>query len=240
MTLVFCPNDCGYFADFCPKDLGYSQSRIARYKKTDSDGRSDFEIGCRILTQPFFFEEPDWISPPGSFARNIVTFKTYNTEDPEGFELWSAVQDKMSGLGAQKIAEEGPRYGAPQLVTPRLGQGGFRVLVTDVYSRRCAVTGERTLPALDAAHIRPYGIGGPHETSNGLLLRKDIHSLFDAGYVTVTPSLHFEVSSSIREEFENGRDYYALHGTKIAVPSRRDHRPDPTLLDWHNENTYRG
>jgi putative restriction endonuclease len=87
-----------------------------------------------------------------------------------------------------------PRHGEPVLVRPRLGQGAFRVLVTDVYRRRCAVSGERTLPALDAAHIRPYGEGGEHAAQNGLLLRRDIHSLFDAGYVTVTPDLRFEVS----------------------------------------------
>src|SRR5258706_5120751 len=94
--------------------------------------------------------------------------------------------------------------GEPHLIRPRLGQGAFRVLVTDIYRRRCAVTQERTLPALEAAHIRPYGDGGTHEARNGLLLRRDIHSLFDAGYVTVTPDLRFEVSRRIREEFENG------------------------------------
>ena len=86
------------------------------------------------------------------------------------------------------------RFGDPQLIRPRLGQGAFRVLVTDMYDRRCVVSEERTLPALDAAHIRPYGEGGSHEASNGLLLRRDIHSLFDAGYVTVTPDLRFAVS----------------------------------------------
>ena len=96
--------------------------------------------------------------------------------------------------------------------------GGFRLLVTDVYQRRCAVTLERTLPALEAAHIRPYADGGTHEVSNGLLLRRDIHSLFDAGYVTVTPDLRFEVSRRIREEFENGRHYYALHGQRLNPP----------------------
>jgi predicted restriction endonuclease len=56
--------------------------------------------------------------------------------------------------------------------------------------------------------IRPYGDGGAHEAPNGLLLRRDIHSLFDAGYVTVTPDLRFEVSSRIKQEFDNGRHYY--------------------------------
>ena len=216
------------------------RSSIAKYRNAGSDDKSDFEIGCRILTQPFFFEESEWISPPQSWASNIVTFKTYNTEAQEGFELWQAIQDRMAKPSGRQIAEEGPRYGAPSLVTPRLGQGGFRVVVTDVYGRRCAVTNERTLPALDAAHIRPFNTGGSHEARNGLLLRKDIHSLFDAGYVTVTRSLHFEVSGSIREEFENGRHYYALHGTRITVPNNSFERPDPVQLAWHNENIYKG
>ena len=123
---------------------------------------------------------------------------------------------------------------------PRLGQGAFRVLVTDFYRRRCAVSGERTLPALDAAHIRPYGEGGEHAAHNGLLLRRDIHSLFDAGYVTVTPDLRFEVSRRIREEFENGRHYYALHGGLVQAPDRPDLRPDRQALVWHNGQRYRG
>ena len=216
------------------------RARIAKYKKLSPNDKSDFEIGCRILTQPFFLDEDDWISPPESWKSNIVSFKTYHTQDQEGFKLWKAIQDGMARRVGRHIAEEPGDYGAPQLVFPRLGQGGFRVVVTDVYGRRCAVTRERTLPALDAAHIRPFHTGGAHEANNGLLLRKDIHSLFDRGYVTVTPFLDFEVSSSIREEFENGREYYALHGTRIVVPRSASLSPDPEKLAWHNENIYKG
>ena len=113
------------------------------------------------------------------------------------------------------------------------------MLVTDIYERRCAVTQERTLPALEAAHIRPYGDGGEHEARNGLLLRRDIHSLMDAGYVTVTPDLHFEVSRRIKAEFDNGRHYYAMHGKTIHVPKETDQRPDPAALRWHNEHCFR-
>lgn len=115
----------------------------------------------------------------------------------------------------------------------------FRVLVTDLYQPRCAITRERTLPALEAAHIRPYADGGEHEASNGLLLRRDIHSLFDDGYVTVTPDLRFKVSRRIREEFENGRHYYALDGQEIASPSSLIHRPDPEALRWHNTERFK-
>lgn len=214
------------------------RARIARYRRAGSDDRSDFAIGCRILTQPFFFEEPDWIPVPPSWARNIVSFKTYSTGDAEGLALWAAVEERMHRTPIPGAAETQARYGEPQLIRPRLGQGAFRVLVTDIYGRRCAVTQERTLPALEAAHIRPYGDGGEHEPRNGLLLRRDIHSLFDAGYVTVTPGLRFEVSRRIREEFENGRHYYALHGQAIHPPELPGQRPDPAALTWHNDERF--
>jgi putative restriction endonuclease len=216
------------------------RARIARYRRADPGDRSDFEVGCRILTQPFFLEEADWIAAPPSWAANIVSFKTYNTETADGVALWEAVQDRVAGPRPPGVAEPEARFGEPQLIRPRLGQGAFRVLVTDIYRRRCAVTGERTLPALEAAHIRPYGDGGEHEARNGLLLRRDIHSLFDAGYVTVAPDRHFEVSRRIKEEFDNGRHYYALHGQAISVPDAANQGPDPAALAWHNENCFRG
>lgn len=216
------------------------RARIAQYRRTDPADRSDFHIGCRILTQPFFFDEADWIPVPASWSPNIVSFKTYGTGDAEGIALWEAVQQRLAGMRAGAVIGEGNRYGTPHLIHPRLGQGAFRVVVTDVYHRRCAVTGERTLPALEAAHIRPYSEGGGHEASNGLLLRRDIHSLFDAGYVTVTPEHRFEVSRRIKEEFENGRHYYALDGQRIVTPSNPAQQPDPAALRWHNEQHFRG
>lgn len=222
------------------RSLPEMRARIARYRRVDPSDRSDFGIGCRILTQPFFFAERDWIPVPASWSPNIVSFKTYRTGDADGLALWEAVNGRMNHPDFPGIAEAQARFGEPQLIRPRLGQGAFRVLVTDIYQRRCAVTQERTLPALEAAHIRPYGDGGAHEARNGLLLRRDIHSLFDAGYVTVTPDLRFEVSQRIKEEFNNGRHYYALHGHKIDAPSDVGQRPDPDALTWHNEHCFRG
>jgi putative restriction endonuclease len=216
------------------------RARIAKYRRADPGDRSDFPIGCRILTQPFFLDEADWISVPQSWSPNIVSFKTYNTDDAEGLAIWEAVVDGMARRPMLGMADSQARFGNPHLIQPRLGQGAFRVLVTDIYERRCAVTQERTLPALEAAHIRPYSDGGTHEARNGMLLRRDIHSLFDAGYVTVTPGLNFEVSGRIKEEFENGRHYYALHGHKIRAPEQGTLQPDPDALKWHNDNCFRG
>jgi putative restriction endonuclease len=223
------------------------QARIARYRRVAPEERTDFVIGCRILTQPFFLPNSDWFEVPG-WPPHFQGFKTYSTDDPEGATLWEAAYSYLQPEAPYRIssphggASEVPqaRWGESALIRPRLGQGAFRIVVTHNYARRCAVTGERTLPALDAAHIRPYADHGEHEPSNGLLLRRDIHSLFDRGYVTVTPARRFEVSRRIRDEFENGRDYYAMHGKLIAVPDRSELQPDPDSLRWHNENRFLG
>ncbi len=233
------------------------RARIARYRHLQPGDRSDFTIGCRVLAPAFFFDESDWLEVPQGWARNIVSFKTYTSDDPEGFRLWEAAQHYLQGTPPEfspyRQLSEPPAplfigsgqtpiggWGEPTLIRPRLGQGGFRILVTDNYNRRCAVTGERTLPALEAAHIRPFAAHGQHDPRNGLLLRRDLHSLFDRGYVTVTPAHHFEVSRRIRDEFENGRDYYALHGKSILLPEAEHQRPDPIALSWHNENRFLG
>lgn len=122
----------------------------------------------------------------------------------------------------------------------RVGQGIFRSVVTDAYQRRCAVTRERALPALDAAHIKPFSVTPVNYVQNGVLLRSDVHRLFDAGYVTVTPRYRVEVSDRIRTDFNDGENYLKLHGTELWVPARREHQPGRSYLEWHNENRFRG
>lgn len=130
-------------------------------------------------------------------------------------------------------------YSCSSFTVPGIGQGAFRVLVTEAYERRCAITGEKTLPVLDAAHIKPYGQDGPHRTSNGLLLGKDMHTLFDKGYITVDEDLRIEISKRIKEDYGNGREYYALHGKELAiVPNALQERPAREYLKWHNENVF--
>jgi putative restriction endonuclease len=221
--------------------LRQMRERIAKYRKAElADRVTDFPVGCRILTQPFFLDEAEWIPVPDSWAKNIVTFKTYSTDEADGARLWDAISVRLTRTELFGTAEPAARYGEPRLIAPRLGQGAFRVLVTDVYNRRCTVTQEKTLPALEAAHIRPYAEGGAHSACNGLLLRRDLHSLFDGGYVTVTQDYRFEVSRRIREEFENGKHYYALQGQAIELPARPGDRPDRDALRWHNDQCFKG
>ena len=75
---------------------------------------------------------------------------------------------------------------------------------------------------------------------NGVLLRADLHRLFDRGYVTVTPDLRLEVSPRLRRDYHNGHTYYPLRGQALRTPADHGLRPAPELLQWHNEHVYRG
>lgn len=218
-------------------DYTMLKQRIERYRGEPIVG--DPTIGCNILNRPFFWPESQWLSVPEGWAPNIVQGKSYPLADATGAALWAAVVDRLPTDMRDQTVEDGPRFGAEYMTQARLGQGAFRVLVTDAYDRRCAISGERTLPVLEAAHIKPYADSGPHQVSNGLLLRSDLHTLFDRGYITVTPDLRVEVSRRIKEEFSNGRHYYEHHGASLVVtPGSSRDRPSTDYLRWHNEERY--
>jgi putative restriction endonuclease len=225
------------------RSLSEMRSRIEYYRKSKSNPVDDYVVGCILLEQPFFLPQSNWIPVPDDWKRNIVQGKTYDLTVGVGLELRRRLEGELGSLNSDRPtmgADSDLRFAAPVLVRPRLGQGSFRVLVTDVYQRRCAISGERTLPVLEAAHIQPYALGGEHRIDNGLLLRSDLHTLFDRGYVTVTHTGNVEVSRRIREEFENGRDYYALHGRQLRMPMDLLSRPSIEALVWHNEHVFRG
>jgi len=196
------------------RSLSEMRDRIAKYRRVPIELTENPTIGCILLAEPFFFRDAEWIPVPLDFSLNIVQGKGYDSEDgASGRALWEAVTERLatratanSDPGPATIAAvESVRYGEPVLVRPRLGQGTFRMIVTDVYERRCTITGERTLPVLEAAHIKPYGVGGPHASENGLLLRSDLHTLFDQGYVTVdADQLKVELAIAFERSLRTG------------------------------------
>jgi putative restriction endonuclease len=56
----------------------------------------------------------------------------------------------------------------------------------------------------------------------------------------VTPDLRFNVSRRIKEEFENGRDYYRMHGQPVTPPQSALWQPDVSALRWHNDDRFLG
>ena len=216
------------------------------FRRKISSIRGDNErnpvIGCTVLTQPFYLRDGEYLPAPTDWGRSIVTGKSYDASYGEGAKLLENARLAMAGdsMRDQPIPVQFNRYGNPQLLAPRLGQGGFRVVVMEGYQRRCAVTGEKTLPVLEAAHIRPYSDDGPHSISNGIFLRSDLHTLFDRGYITITNDYHVAVSRRIRDEFSNGREYYAFDGKALQItPQSAADRPSKEFLEWHQNNCFR-
>jgi putative restriction endonuclease len=153
------------------EDLAAMRDRIARLRRRPFEPGEDPDLGCVLLAEPILFSEDAWIPQPADFSPTLVQGRSYDLSQGEGARLWSACRKRASR--GDRVAEEPDRWGNPILVRPRLGQGTFRVSVIEAYARTCAVTGEHSLPVLEAAHIKPYANEGLHEVRNGLLLRTD-------------------------------------------------------------------
>ena len=144
------------------------------------DASVDPVIGCNVLAEPFFFprgtgflSQQNWA--PEYRAGQDLRYDVRRTAEA----LWEAVHAALTRnprVGEPPMSQRTPmtqnRFGAEYLTRGRLGQGAFRVLVTDAYERRCAVTGEKTLPVLEAAHIKPYALlwSSPSEQRNSVAL----------------------------------------------------------------------
>ena len=215
---------------------------MERYRRISVSTYEDYAIGCIVLEQPFFLNERFWLDAP-DWKAPIQRGRRYELDEEPGQSLWTSVELLARPLAAAVVgtplSEPGvPRYGPPSFVLPRLGQGSFQVAVLDAYGRRCAITGAKVVPALEAGHIRPYGEGGEHRVDNGLLLRRDVHALFDRGYISVTPAMEILVSKRLRIEFNNGEEYAALNGAPLRMPTRKEYQPNPEFLDWHNQHRF--
>ena len=229
-------------------DLQSFIDKIRQIRKSSEVNQYSF-IGVRVLVHHAFFPEELWFDPPRDWADNIVTGKTYHRGTLAAEALLLELEARSGGFAAAVARRDGipglmetpaAGYGAPIPVKPRLGQGTFRINVTRAYGNECAVSGTRVTPALDAAHIKPFALGGDHSIQNGILLRKDIHSVFDAGFATIDDQGRLVVSSQVKSIFNNGNEYRRLHGKQMRLPKNADWRPSEEFLLWHRNERYMG
>lgn len=168
---------------------------IRGYRRERAD-QADPRIGCVLLRDITFFDTPE--SVPSDFSPNIVQGKSYDAEDlpPRSGLARSLFRLAHPGVytHVDPLAEPPSPITTQAMATRRLGQQAFQVLVLAAYGRRCAVTGDRIRPVLQAAHIRPVAVGGQHQVDNGLLLRSDVHTLFDRGYLGVDRKYRLQIS----------------------------------------------
>lgn len=217
----------------------YAEMR-GRISALRAAGSNDDFVGCVVLSELAILDEDRYIPAPSDWKPQTQRGRYYDLTEGEGARVWAQLTATAPApIGASPFKTVPGGYGKPGIYLPRLGQGAFRLMVMDAYRRRCAITGEKTLPALDAAHIRPFHDVESHEVQNGILMRSDIHRLFDQGYVTVTPDLRFRVSSQIRDQFHNGLIYYRFEDQPISVPEAAEQQPDISALEWHSSKIFR-
>ncbi len=224
--------------------LDQMRARIAHYRRVPVSELEDPEIGCVFVRDVRFFAPDEQAAAPPEFAPNIVQGKRYELAEPKVETYFADLMNMLLG-GAVDLDlsipwhRDGPVFGDPRLSARRLGQRSFQAVVLSAYHRRCAVTGTRISPVLQAAHIRPVSDGGEHRLDNGLLLRSDVHTMFDRGYLAVDPDHKLRVSSRLRTDFGNGEQYYARAGQPIELPDRRADQPGREFLEWHLDEVFK-
>ncbi len=114
-------------------------------------------------------------------------------------------------------------------VVRRRGQAKFRQALLDAHGGRCQITGCDAVEALEAAHITPYKGDHTNHVQNGLLLRADLHSLFDLGLFSVDPAtMKVVISKKLA-----GTHYEELSGRNVSMPEKTHLQPDGKALAQH-------
>ena len=226
-------------------NLQRMRERIAHYRREPIGPHEDPVIGCVFVRDVTFFADDMAQDPPPGFALNIVQGKGYDMGDSHVERYFADLMQLVLGKAididfSQPWHTTGPVFGDPRLTPYRLAQQAFKAVVLSAYHGHCAVTGTKIRPVLQAAHIRPVTNGGENRLDNGMLLRSDVHTMFDNGYLAVDPRQNkLIVSPRLREDFGNGAEFYSKAGQVIALPDRRVDQPNAEFLEWHLDTVYK-
>ena len=140
----------------------------------------------------------------------------------------SIITDINVNLGKTNLEEDLRVWRDTQQVI-REGQAKFRKELIEAYAGKCAITGYDVELALDAAHVRKYNGKQTNIVQNGLLLRKDLHKLFDHGVFGIRP---YDLNIVLNDRARNS-SYAELANVRLRLPSNQRAGPDPGLLAEH-------
>lgn len=221
--------------------------RIGGYRGQDllDPAAARESLGCTILRDARFWPRERWL-PWGQeqgWHRNVVRGATERDPVRQSRLLAEIALDHQAApeefTEAFEPLDADERAIRLARTRPREGQGAFRARLLDAYGRRCAISGEHTEIVLEAAHIQPYLGPRSNHVQNGLLLTKEFHALFDAGYATVTPEYEVRISTRLRKEWDNGTRYYPFDGRPLHMPAEASRRPSREVLEWHGSKCFR-
>ncbi|MEV6323470.1 HNH endonuclease [Nocardia sp. NPDC051787] len=231
-------------------ERGFGPKPIARCRnchKTNIERRTTLRPTFRCYECKAMFDEPEyeeaevetfrsthsqgWVDLPGTLTAKelralCVKPKSQNSiRELRWDDFQAAVQreglgDPLVPLEATSAQLSGGHTTKP--VRVRLGQQGFRAELLRRFGPNCAFSGQLPAPALDACHLYSYAVVGKHDPHGGILLRRDLHSLFDRGLVAVNPDRVVDVAIEIR----NYPLYGALHGRQFRI------KPNAKQDEW--------
>jgi|GEM_PF-1314292 len=237
-----------------PKDKYVSARQDATMLTVNEGLRTQFDAGRRDYRS-------DRGHPKDVLYRNgvgprAVTFELYDIAKhgiwdlrPNGSGRWQEFEVQLppaeralAEAVAEVFAQPPPKFDsettarrfAMQAVALREGQPRFRAELLEAYGSRCAITGCQVIAILEAVHIQPYAFGGvsTNRTDNGLLLRADLHTLFDKGLIWVDSHYRLHIAPVLE-----GSEYAEFEGRKLHLPEESAHHPHPTFLALHRINT---
>jgi hypothetical protein len=159
------------------------------------------------------------------FVEQVFNYSPF--DDRESRELAEAEAREEAAVEQAPINDEDSRRRVMQSIVRRRGQGRFRSDVLRAYGGRCAVTGCTVEAILEAAHIVPYRNEATNQVANGILMRSDIHTLFDLGKLRITLDFRIELAADLF-----GSDYWRHHGQLLSLPTDRSDWPSAAALAY--------
>lgn len=202
--------------EFGPKNGADTKAEFFNTLKSIGSNNG-IDCGCVVLKDIILFEEPVNRVKAGITAKPAQLYAYEHGSFP--FDNSWVSKDSFS------LVKNATKKKIIQNVTERKGQSAFHAAVSKAYNNQCCITGESTPELLQAAHIQDYINQDSHHIQNGLLLRIDIHKLFDSGLLYIDQHYHVHVSPLVTTS-----EYKRLENKQITLPNNPSDYPSLTAL----------
>lgn len=197
----------------------YIHKNSSKHRNNEID-INKYTIGCIVLMNCEFWDKEHYRKADDykiKFGKQVVTRKYFKVFDP--FINIQKVTNKFNLIND-------PRKKIQREVNVREGQSIFKGDILKAYNNRCCISNEDIPELLEAAHIQEYRNPDSHHVQNGLLLRVDIHRLYDNGLIFIDRNFTIHVSNLVSTPF-----YRQYHGKSIMLPDSTSEHPSIEALE---------